>query len=195
MTSLLSRVVLGLLLPAIVPGQNLVQNADFDTDLTGWTSTGGGGAVWDMTIGSPSPGSAKVTAGAGVIETLTQCVMLPSKLASSVSLSANVYVFSDSTNATGNGYVLQTAAYADAACSDAESYVGNSILLPVATTMWTPVSNNFYQLPAGYQSMLVSIRVAGNLYYADYAFDHFSLTQVTDRIFATGFELNEGFQN
>jgi hypothetical protein len=196
MTSLLLRVTLGLLLlPTSVRAGNLIMNADFATDLSAWTvGTGGGTAVWDGAIGSPAAGSAHLTAGIGVIQTLTQCVVLPSTLASSISLSANVYIFSDSTNETGNGYDMRTDAYAGSTCSDAVFYGANSVLLAVPKATWSEVSNNFLQLPAGYQSMLVTIQVAGNLYYADYAFDHVSLTQVTDRIFGTGFEVNEGFQ-
>ena len=196
MTSPLLRVAPGLLLlPGLVQAGNLILNADFIADLSAWTvGAGGGAAVWDGAIGAPSAGSAHLTAGTGVVQTLTQCVALPSALASSISLSANVYIFSDSTNETGNGYDMRTNAYAGSTCSDAVSYGANSVLLAVPKTTWSEVSNNFLQLPAGYQSMLVTIQVAGNLYYADYAFDHVSLTQVTDRIFGTGFEVNEGFQ-
>jgi hypothetical protein len=195
MTGLLLRATLGLLLPTVVRASNLILNADFDADLSNWTvGADGGTAVWDGAIGSPNAGSAHLTAGTGVVQTLTQCVALPSNLASSISLSANIYIFSDSTNTTGNGYDMRTGAYAGTTCSDASFYGGNSIILAVPTTTWTAVSNNFFPLPAGYQSMLVTIQVAGNLYYADYAFDHVSLTQVTDRIFGTGFEVNEGYQ-
>ena len=195
MMSPLLRVASGLLLlPALVQAGNLIVNADFDADLSAWTVGGGGTAVWDGAIGSPAAGSAHLTAGTGVVQTLTQCVALPSALASSISLSANVYIFGDSTNETGNGYDMRTDAYAGSTCSDAVFYGANSVLLAVPKTTWSEVSNNFLQLPAGYQSMLVTIQVAGNLYYADYAFDHVLLTQVTDRIFGTGFEVNEGFQ-
>jgi|ERR1700722_9633776 hypothetical protein len=184
-----------LLLPKIVCAGNLIVNSDFDADLSNWTAAADGGtAVWDGAIGSPGDGSAHLTAGAGVVQTLTQCVPLPSTLASSISLSANVYLFSDSTNETGNGYSMRTFSYTGTTCSDAVFYSGNSIILTVPETTWTPVANNFFPLTAGYQSMLLTIQVAGNVYYADYAFDHVSLTQVTDRIFGTGFEINEGFQ-
>ena len=184
-----------LLLPNIVCADNLIVNSDFDADLSNWTVVADGGtAAWDGAIGSPGVGSAHLTAGIGIIQELTQCVPLPSTLASSISLSANVYLFSDSTNETGNGYAMRTDAFAGTTCSDAVFYGGNSIVLTVPATTWTPVSHNFDSLPAGYQSMLVTIEVAGNLYYADYAFDHVSLTQITDRIFGTGFEINEGFE-
>jgi hypothetical protein len=184
-----------LLLPKIVCAGNLIVNSDFDADLSNWTVVADGGtAIWDGAIGSPGAGSAHLTAGAGIIQALTQCVPLPSTLASSISLSANVYVFGDSTNETGNGYAMRTDGFAGTTCSDAVFYGGNSIVLAVPATTWTPVSNNFVPLSAGFQSMLVTIQVAGNVYYADYAFDHVSLTQVTDRIFGTGFEINEGFQ-
>ena len=181
-----------LLMPSLGFGDNLILNPDFANDLSDWTASAG--AAWNSSMGAPAPGSAQLTAGEGVITTLTQCVALPSADASSVSLSAEIYVFADSTNNTGNGYYISSAAFADAACSDLVSYVGNSINIAPPKTTWTEVSNNYFPLPAGYQSMLVTIRVAGNLYNADYAFDHFSLTQITDRIFATGFEVNEGFQ-
>ena len=184
-----------LLLPKIVCAGNLIVNSDFDADLSNWTvDADGGTAAWDGAIGFPGAGSAHMTAGAGVVQTLTQCVPLPSTLASSISLSANVYLFGDSTNNTGNGYAMRTDAFAGTTCSDAVFYGGNSIVLAVPATTWTPVSHNFNSLSAGFQSMLVTIQVAGNLYYADYAFDHVSLSQVTDRIFGTGFEINEGFQ-
>ena len=184
-----------LLLPKIVCAGNLIVNSDFDADLSSWTvAADGGTAVWDGAIGSPVAGSAHMTAGVGVVQTLTQCVPLPSTLASSISLSANVYLFSDSTNETGNGYVMRTDAFAGTTCSDAVFYGANSIVLAVPATTWTPVSNNFVPMPAGFQSMLVTIQVAGNVYYADYAFDHVLLMQVADRIFGTGFEINEGFQ-
>ncbi len=194
-TGLSRRAILALLLPTIGNASNLIVNGDFDADLSNWTvGSDGGAAVWDGAIGSPNAGSAHLTAGEGVIQTLTQCAVLPSNLASSISLSASIYVFGDSTNTTGNGYDIRTGAYAGTTCSDAVSYGGNSIVLAVPMTTWTAVANNFFPLPAGYRSMLVTIQVAGNLYYADYAFDHVSLTQVTDRIFGTGFEVNEGYQ-
>ncbi len=196
MTAKRLRVALSLLLlPSMAAADNLVQNGDFDADQSHWMvvpGENGGTAVWDGSLGSPNPGSLRMTAGAGLIEQFAQCVPLPSTLAASYSFSANAYVFADSTNTTGNGYALQTKAYIGATCSDAVFYRGNTIVLPVPTTTWTALSNNFNQLPSGYQSMLVAIQVAGNLYYADYAFDHVVLTQVTDRIFGTDFEINEG---
>jgi hypothetical protein len=189
----LRRVGLGiLLLPGIGCGASLILNPDFTNDLSDWTATAGAG--WDGSMGSPAPGSAHLTAGEGVITTLTQCVALPSTDASSVSLSAEIYVYADSTNTAGNGYYISTEAFADTACSDLVGYAGNALNFAPPKTIWTEVSNNYLPLPAGYQSMLVTIRVAGNVYYADYGFDHLVLTQVTDRIFATGFESYEGYQ-
>ena len=46
--------------------QNLLVNATFNTDLSGWTfstDTDGTG-IWDGTDGSPSPGSAKLSSSA-----------------------------------------------------------------------------------------------------------------------------------
>ena len=188
-------VALALLLPMAAHAQNLIGNADFDSNLGQWSvGSDGGTAVWDGTLGSPAPGSAHLTAGVGVIQHLTQCVVLPSSLASSISLSAEVYMFADSASTSGTPYGVVTDAYADTACSDAVYYGSNFILQPAAASTWTATSNNFVSIPAGYQSMLVTIFVEGGLGSADYAFDHLVLTQVTDRIFATYFELYEGFQ-
>lgn len=189
------RWMLASFLPLAAAAQNLIDNPDFDTDLDQWlVGNDGGTAEWDGAIGAPDPGSAHLTAGAGIIQTLTQCVALPSSLASSMSLSAEVYQFTDSNSTSGNPYGVETDAYADAACSDAVYYGSNFILQPTGVEAWTAVSNNFVSIPAGYQSMLVTIFVEGGLGMADYSFDHFVLTQVTDRILATGFDPYEGFQ-
>jgi hypothetical protein len=190
---LLRRIGLGVwLLPGLACGANPILNPDFTNDLSDWTPSPG--AAWNSSMGSPAPGSAQLTAGEGVITTLTQCVALPSADAASVSLSAEIYVYADSTNTAGNGYYITTSAFADAACSDLVSYNGNALNFGPPKTTWTEVSNNYFPLPAGYLSMLVTIRVAGNVYYADYGFDHLMLTLVTDRVFATGFEPYEGYQ-
>lgn len=186
-----------LLLPfaAQAQTQNLIGNADFDSDLDQWlVGNDGGSAEWDGDIGSPAPGSAHLTAGAGIVQMLTQCVLLPSTLASSMSLSAEVYMFADSNSTSKSPYGVKTTAYAGTTCSDAVFYGSNVILQPVDVTAWTAVSNNYVSMPAGFQSMLVTIFVEGGFDSADYSFDHLALTQVTDRIFATGFDPYEGFQ-
>ena len=195
MKALRTQFMFALVLPVAAHAQNLVGNADFDSDLGQWSVGNDGGSVeWDGTMGSPAPGSAHLTAGAGVIQTLTQCVSLPSALASSISLSADVYMFADSNSTSNSPYGVETAAYAGTTCSDAVFYGSNFILQPVGTTAWTAVSNNFVSIPGGYQSMLVKIFVEGGLATADYSFDHLVLTQVTDRILGTGFDPYEGFQ-
>ena len=186
---------LALLLPMAAQAQNLVANADFDSSLDQWSiGNDGGSAQWDGTMGSPAPGSAHLMAGAGVIQHLTQCVPLPSALASSMSLSAEVYMAADSDSTSAIPYAVETYAYADSACSDAVFFGSNFILQPAAVSAWTATSNNFVSIPAGYQSMLVTIFVEGGLQSADYSFDHIVLTQVTDRIFASWFDPYEGFQ-
>jgi hypothetical protein len=183
------------LTPIATGAQNLVQNPDFDTSLDGWSiENDGNTAVWYASDGYPAPGSAHLEANT-YVQKMTQCVPLPSSLASSVDFSAAAYMFADTTNLGAGNFALQTSAFADAACADAVWYDGNSIVLPMSAGSWTYLANNFYPLPAGYQSLLVRIEVIGGLDISDFAFDHFVVVQVTDRIFGTGFEVNEGFQN
>lgn len=59
--------------------QNLVSNGQFNTDISGWTLTGGGPEstiTWDGANGSPSPGSLRIssTAQGANLETLGDCV-------------------------------------------------------------------------------------------------------------------------
>jgi hypothetical protein len=183
---------IGLLVPVSVLASNLVENADFDTDLSSWVIGGEGGtSVWYGADGSPTAGSARLTAGYGDLAYLTQCVLLPSTLASSIDFSADVYMFGDTMNngtGTGTGYVLFVQSFAGTSCSDEVSYVTNEMNLPVPSA-WTRVSHNFFPLPAGYQSALINIEVGGSSFnYTDFAFDHFYMNQVTDRIFGSDFE-------
>jgi len=190
-----TQLMFALLLPIAAHAQNLIGNADFDSNLDQWSAGNDGGSVaWDGTMGSPAPGSAHLTAGAAIVQKLTQCVALPSTLASSVSLSATVYMFADSNSSSNSPYGVETDAYAGATCSDAVFYGSNFILQPVGVAAWASVSNNYVSIPGGYQSMLVTIFVEGGLQTADYSFDHLVLTQVTDRILGTSFDPYEGFQ-
>lgn len=195
MKALWMQMMFALLLPVAAHAQNLIGNADFDDNLDQWlVGNDGGSAEWDGSLGSPTPGSAHLTAGAGINQMLTQCIVLPSSLASSISLSAEVYMFADSNSTSKFPYGVKTDAYAGTTCSDAVFFGSNSILQPAGVGVWTAVSNNFVSIPAGFQSMLVTIFVEGGLQMGDYSFDHLVLTQVTDRIFATGFDPYEGFQ-
>ena len=184
--------IVGVFLPVFASAANLVENADFDTSIDGWVvGAEGGTSVWYGADGAPSPGSARLTAGYGDLANLTQCVLLPSALASSIDFSANIYMFADTVNngtGTGTGYVLFVQSFADTSCSDVTSYVTNEINLP-ASSAWMRVSHNFFPLPAGYQSAMINIEVGGSSFnYTDFAFDHIYMNQVTDRIFGADFE-------
>jgi len=185
-----------LVLAASGQAQNLVQNPDFNSDISGWTATGS--ASWNNSLNSPdSPpgGSAELyaAAGAGYVM-LVQCVAI-SNVASSLSLTTEAYLFSDATNTT-TPYAIVTAAYADPGCTDAVSYNDGVDISgePVVANAWSRLSNAFVAVPAGYTSLSITIKTAGGLDVGHVAFDHIELTQVTDRVFGTGFESNEGYQ-
>jgi hypothetical protein len=169
--------------------QNLVLNSDFDDDISGWAPTGT--PTWNSMIGSPLPGSAELYSNDGYVK-LTQCVPI-SNLASSMSLTANVYMFPDTTSGF---YVFQTYAYADPGCTDAVFYNDGLDIVgqPVVAGAWSGLSNTFVAVPAGYQSLSLALETAGGSGVGHFAFDHIVLMQVTDRVFGTGFELNEGYQ-
>jgi hypothetical protein len=182
---------LALQLPTAGHADNLVQNSDFATDLSQWTAfSDDGTAVWDGDIGSPAAGSAHLSAGYQGEETLTQCVAVPSTLASSIDFSANVYMFSDTINnntGVGTGYILSLEFFSATDCSGS-GLVSNPINLAVPTA-FTRVSSNFVPLGAGYRSVLISLAVGGTSFnFTDFAFDHIFVDQVTDRIFGADFE-------
>lgn len=76
----LAAVLLGL--PGLAGAQNFLSNGDFDSDLSGWSSSGPGSAVYSSSAGSPSVGAAHLTvndpSGNGLTETVNQCIAVGS---------------------------------------------------------------------------------------------------------------------
>jgi hypothetical protein len=87
----------------------------------------------------------------------------------------------------GTGYILSLEFYSAAGCTG--SVLGSNPINLAVPTAFTRVSSNFVPLPAGYQSVLISLAVGGSSFnFTDFAFDHIFVDQVADRIFGADFE-------
>jgi len=86
-----------------VKGANLVTNADFTSDVTGWSTTCPGTLSWDGSDGDPAPGSAHSQGG---YCPTSSCIVLAAP--QSIDLYANIKVSAGAARAQVNGF-LDTA--------------------------------------------------------------------------------------
>jgi hypothetical protein len=155
---------------------NLVVNPDFTADITtAWTSSAtgaAGSAVWSSSVGSPTAGSAHLTAIASSFAlpstiSLTQCVAI----AAPNSFDYIVRSFTNSSNGTSNNQARVTF-FAGSSCAGTNlgtSEAGTFVLLP---DTWLERSLTGTPLPATTVSALVELFADSGTALMDVNFDN-----------------------
>jgi hypothetical protein len=166
-----------------VVAANLLTNADFDTDLAGWTvdATGtGAAAIADNAFGKPAPGSAYLALpNPGSTVDLWQCVALAAPL--DVDLIANAYTDGSSGTST-NAVLIESYDAADCTGTLLDTQATDSVVYEVWGTRWL----DGYALPAKTASVRVVLALDSGDSSEYVHFDHVIL--VPERIFADGYE-------
>jgi hypothetical protein len=156
---------------------NLVQNPDFDSDISGWTS--GPGITWDSSNGSPGLGSLHISNELN-FSTFSMCMV--------ISAPQNIDLFAEMRLVWGSYVVIQGLAYSDTNCSSYIDYFATTARSGPSINGWMKASAINVALPAGTQSVALAFSVQpdssgppdGNL-------DHV-IFGPTDVIFRDGFE-------
>jgi hypothetical protein len=156
----LARGLCAALVAAAAPGQNLVVNGSFDTDLTGWTPDGGNTVIaWSAldADGAASSGSARLANPA--VDTLPsnlgQCIEVAP--AASVSLSARYLL-----EGGGFGYAMMNALqFLTTDCSGTPFFLPGARQDGQTVGAWGELSSQ-PTLDSGFRSIRFTLAVVGN---------------------------------
>jgi hypothetical protein len=180
-----------------VHAENVLDNPDFDTDLSSWSCAPGNGVVlWDSrdVDGAPGSGSAQIDNDAPSANAKVSCVQcVPVTEGDPYRLSARVY-FADEGSFTLDGSArVQIAFSADAACAGVVGWGDVEILdaAPGNADTWVPVATPWNVAPSG-TTHAAAILVSWADIQDNPTRTHFDAAELDDgTIFIDGFESDD----